>query len=259
MTCGSHESAEGASHPEELLRADAAWLAPWGCREMLRSTLLALFACTPIGLACWLLSPWWALAFLPVLAFWAFLILFFRNPRRSIPTAAGVLVAPADGTIWDLDVVDEPEFLEGPALRIGIFLSVFNVHVNRAPCDACVEWTRYVEGHYHDARSAEAARQNECQTVALSRREPGGVAASRRLLLRLISGAIAKHIVSPLRQGDELARGGLIGMIKYGSRTELWVRTDSDFTLSVGIGDKVKGGATILGNFRVPGSSPPDS
>ncbi len=240
-------------HPVALTEADRPYLAPWGRAEVRRFSLLGVVATIAFAAAAWWLSPWWALGLVPVVALWAFFVLFFRNPQRSIPTEVDVLVAPADGTIWDIETIAECPHFPGPALRIGIFLSVFDVHVNRAPCDARVDWTRYVAGHFHDARSPEAARENEAQWIGLVSTE--GVHSGQAVVLRLISGAIARRIVSPLDTGEQVARGGLIGMIKYGSRTEVWLPAapsgaePAAFAPRVKVGDKVRGGATILGAF----------
>jgi len=240
-------------HPEHLVAADRPYLAPWGRREMLRaSAICAAATATALGLAAW--QPWFAL-FAPIaLAFWAILILFFRNPRRSVPQEPGLLVAPADGTIWDIEAVDEPEFVAERCLRIGIFLSVFDIHVNRAPCDASLVWSRHREGQFRDARSPEAGRVNESTSLGLTVEEAGR-AHGTRLLLRQVSGAIARRIVTPVEIGNSLARGGLIGMIKYGSRTELWVPLTAGFEVAVAKGDKVRGGETVLGRFVADGAA----
>ena len=155
------------------------------------------------------------------------MVLFFRNPERTIPADAGVLVSPADGTIWDIEEIEENDYIGGRCLRIGIFLSVFNVHVNRAPCAGEIEWIRYKEGDFAVAYDAAATLSNESNSIGMRIREQG--APDVPLLLRQISGAIARRIICPLEEKDLVARGGLIGMIKYGSRTEIIVPLEAGF------------------------------
>ena len=176
---------------------------------------------------------------------------FFRNPSRSVPSATGVLVAPADGTVQDIEEFDEEEYIGGKCLRIGIFLSVFNVHVNRAPCAGEIEWLSYKEGGFGVAYDAEAILSNESNSIGMRIREDG--ARGIKLLLRQVSGAIARRIICPLEKKDLVVRGGLIGMIKYGSRTEIMVPLEAGFQPEVFVKDKVRGGVTILGRFAPVG------
>jgi phosphatidylserine decarboxylase precursor-related protein len=242
------QPAVASSHPEELVRLDAPYLVPWGRREIRRASAICAPLLAASLLLAGLLSAWWLAAAAAVAILWAFLVLFFRNPRRVAPGAPGLLVAPADGIVCDLEELDEPRFIRAPALRIGIFLSVLDVHVNRAPCGARVDWLEHREGAYHDARSPRAALENESTAIGLTRLEEGGP-GELRLLLRQVSGAIARRIVCPLVPGMHLERGGLIGMIKFGSRTEVWVPLESGFEVAVRKGERVQGGVTVLGSF----------
>jgi phosphatidylserine decarboxylase len=147
--------------------------------------------------------------------------------------------------VTDIETVDEPHFIGGPAVRIGIFLSIFSVHVNRAPARGRVEWLEHKEGAFHDARKAAAQRENECNWIGIVRDDLGGPDGVR-LAVRQISGAIARRIICPLEQGARVARGGLIGMIKFGSRTELYLPAGSGAEVRVRVGDKVKGGESVL-------------
>jgi phosphatidylserine decarboxylase len=175
----------------------------------------------------------------------AWLLSFFRDPQRTIINDPKVLLSPADGTIADIETVDEP-FIGGKALRIGIFLSVFNVHINRAPCTARIEKITYKKGEFKDARDPNAGKVNESNDVAMIKlREPND-----KLLVRQISGAIARRIVCEIKPGDELAAGQQFGMIKFGSRTELYLPADGKFKCMVSIGDKVKAGLTILVRYE---------
>lgn len=208
------------------------FLAVYGVRELvIFGTLWTLLA---VGGA--FIHP--AVAIVPVLLLvWTFA--FFRDPRRRIPREPGLLVSPADGTVTEITEVESPEFLGEPSMRIGIFLSVFNVHINRAPCDGVVEATKYTPGKFLDARHPDCGRLNESNAVVLKR--PSG-----RVLVRQISGAIARRIVCACREQDRLERGQKFGMIKFGSRTELYVPKRLLTEISVKVGDKVKGGESIL-------------
>jgi phosphatidylserine decarboxylase len=197
----------------------------------------------------------WALLLAPpVLALAAFLVLFFRNPSRRAPAGPGLLVSPADGKVTDIESVQEEEFLGGPAIRVGIFLSLFDVHVNRAPASGRVEWTRYQKGAFHDARTDAARRENESNAIGLVLKDDGSPPGAR-VLVRQISGAIARRIVCPLEPGDEVARGGLIGMIKYGSRTEIYIPEGAGVEVGVRVGDKVKGGTSVIARWPSGGGS----
>jgi phosphatidylserine decarboxylase len=189
-------------------------------------------------------APRWGVALVEIVlaAVLAWVLMFFRDPQRETPQDDALLVAPADGAITDIETVDGTEFTAGPALRIGIFLSIFNVHINRAPCQAKVEAITYRKGKYVNAMNPLSAKVNESNAVALVRtNEP-----KDRLVVRQISGAIARRIVCAARQGQELAPGERFGMIKFGSRTELYVPVSEDMECVAQIRDKVRAGVTPL-------------
>lgn len=183
----------------------------------------------------------------PLALVWAEIIYFFRDPERTIPADADALVSPADGTVTNVEEVDEPEFPGGRALRISIFLSIFNVHVNRQPRAAMVTQVRYFPGAFLDARNPASAVRNEQLWIDLV--EDNG----RRLRVKQISGAIARRIVCWLREGDKVAKGERLGMIKLGSRTDLLIPAGDAREVCVKVGDKVRGGATILVRVTVAG------
>ncbi|MBN1509509.1 MAG: phosphatidylserine decarboxylase family protein [Sedimentisphaerales bacterium] len=171
---------------------------------------------------------------------------FFRNPPRAIPRDDDLLLAPADGTVRDIEIVEEAGFIGGPALRIGIFLSIFNVHINRSPCTAKIEKITYHRGKFLNAMNPLAGKVNESNDVAMVRAKP----PYDRLLVRQISGAIARRIVCGARAGQQLAAGKPFGMIKFGSRTELYVPAGEYVECVARIGDKVKAGVTPLAKYR---------
>ena len=172
--------------------------------------------------------------------FW--MLSFFRNPPRKIVEDESILYSPADGKVTDISEVEDDEL--GPLLRIGIFLSIFNVHLNRAPCSARIERITYKKGMFKDARDPDSSRVNESNTLLLTRiAEP-----KDRLLIRQISGAIARNIVCKVKEKDELKQGSLFGMIKFGSRTELYLpgRSNGKYEVVVKSGDTVHAGVTPL-------------
>ncbi len=212
-------------------------LAKWGYREAAASAVIA----GAIGvIVAYLASPPWA-AIPAVIGIWA--VSFFRDPARAVPEEAHAVVAPADGKVVDVDEVDEPDFIGGRCHRIGIFLSIFNVHINRAPFAGSVKMVQYVPGKFLNALKADSARLNENNSIGIET-EIGP------MLVRQIAGAIARRIACDCREGDSLERGEKFGMIKFGSRTELYIPVEAGFTPSVKVGDKVRAGSSIMGMLK---------
>lgn len=178
---------------------------------------------------------------------WLAVAAFFRVPKRTIIADPAALVSPADGTVRDIETVEDHgiELFAGQKLtRIGIFLSVLDVHVNRAPCDLEVKYRKYKEGRFLDARDKRCAKENESLVIAGT-----GSAAGRSfpVAIRQVSGAIARRIVCVPQPGDVLKKGEIYGMIKFGSRTELYFPCESGITVRVKVGDKVRSGSTLMG------------
>jgi phosphatidylserine decarboxylase len=174
------------------------------------------------------------------------IVWFFRNPHRQIPTDRGAVVSPADGKIVEIEDIAHDEFIGGPAKKIGIFLSIFNVHINRAPIAGRVIGLRYRPGKYLNALRPESARENEQLAVMIESDGP----EFRGVIVRQITGAIARRIVCWLRPGDTLERGEQFGMIKLGSRTELLLPAESGLEILVSPGQNVCAGSTIVAVFR---------
>jgi phosphatidylserine decarboxylase len=203
-----------------------------------------------IAVVAWTLEffAWWpfALLLLPVLV-WLFA--FFRDPRRLIPTDERVMVSPADGKVSDITEVADDPLLGGPAVRIGIFLSVFNVHINRSPCDAKVVAVKYKKGKFINAMShSRASDENESNTVVLGEPQSGKPVA----VVKQIVGLIARRIIFTARQDELLSRGQRIGMIKFGSRTELSIPKWLEPEVTVQLGQTVRGGADIVARLGKP-------
>ena len=184
----------------------------------------------------------WRPLSLVVVPFVCFLFAFFRDPERAIPDGEGVMVSPADGMVSDIIEIEQDELLGGPAVRIGIFLSVFNVHVNRAPCDGKVVDIRYKKGKFINAlHHTEASAENESNTLVLADAEGAPVAVVRQIV-----GLIARRIVCSVDRGESVERGQRIGMIKFGSRTELYLPKRLEVSVQVKVGQKVRGAADVL-------------
>jgi phosphatidylserine decarboxylase len=214
--------------------------ARWGLAELqlMGWPLLAL----TILLAC---TRFWYVAIVPGAPLFL-IVYFFRDPMRRIPADPGLLVAPADGKVVEITRLDREEFIGGPAVRIGIFLSIFNVHLNRAPAASRVIGLRYSPGAFLDARDPECAFRNENTWIGLEEESP----PHRRIVIRQVSGKIARRIVCDLRPGEVLGRGQKIGMIKFGSRTELIIPDSGDLEINVEVGRKIKAGITIMAKYR---------
>ena len=192
-----------------------------------------------------ILWPWAAVV--PALA-GAFVVWFFRDPPRRIPNEQGIMVSPADGRITDVTSLDWIDDFHGPGVRIGIYLSLFNVHVNRCPAAATVVFARYVPGRFVDSRRPEAARVNEAVETLIELHDELG-----RCLVRQIAGAFASRVVTTVRPGQRLTTGQKIGMIKFGSRTEVYL-SDTRSEILVRPGDRVRGGTTVLARLCVEGA-----
>ncbi len=185
-----------------------------------------------------LISPKWAV--LPLLMF-IFVGFFFRDPKRVIPQDSQAVLSAADGKIV---IIDEVPSLANPAekvKRVSIFLSVFNVHINRAPVTGQIKAIRYTQGKFHNAMEGKSSVYNENNLLEI---EHNG----HRVWVRQIAGMIARRIVCYCSEGDTLRAGDKIGMIKFGSRTDIFLPLDTEIT--VHLGDRVKGGESIIGMMK---------
>ena len=195
----------------------------------------------------------WILAFLALLAivlglfwawaFWLFVLLFlctiafFRDPDRAAPADPNVIVAAADGTVMDIVEMDENEVLKNKTRRVGIFLSIFDVHTNRAPIDGRIVYRQHRPGLFLDARRPDCSAKNESMTWAFENPRV-------TIVVRQIAGVIARRIVAWANVGDELKKGERFGMIRFGSRTELYLPITAEVLVKVG--DHVLAGSTII-------------
>jgi phosphatidylserine decarboxylase len=213
-------------------------ITPMGRREVL--TVGGGLAVLAVGLA--FLSPW---ASLPPALLALFVAWFFRDPRRVIPAGPGLVVSPADGVITDLEEVARCEFWEGPAVRVSIYLSVFDVHVNRVPETARVVEVRYCPGRFRNTRHVDSARDNEqCWTLFRRDAPPHTLFAVRQ-----VAGTFARRVVCAAKPGAVLGRGDRFGMIKFGSRTELYLAPAPGLSVTARPGDRVRAGTSVLARY----------
>jgi phosphatidylserine decarboxylase len=217
--------------------------ARWGLAELqimgwplLAATLLTFFLLWP--------TYYCIAAIVPAVLF-GLVVYFFRDPPRRVPTEPGAIVSPADGKIAEITRLDHDEFIGGPAVRIGIFLSIFNVHINRAPVECRAVELRYNPGEFLNALKAESAWRNENTWIGLEEES----ASHRRLIVRQISGQFARRIVCGIRPGEVMPRGHKFGMIKLGSRTELILPYSEALKIEIEVGQKVKAGSTIMARW----------
>ncbi|MEG6615568.1 phosphatidylserine decarboxylase family protein [Peptococcaceae bacterium 1198_IL3148] len=169
-----------------------------------------------------------------------FVAFFFRNPNRVIPSEEDLIISPADGTIMTIDEVLENDYIKGKALRVSIFLSVFNVHINRSPVVGEVEYRSYRPGKFLPAFKSHASEINEKSFIGIK-------TGKWRVMVTQVTGFIARRIVCWVDVGDQLERGERFGLIKFGSCTELFLPLQTE--LRVKAGDKVRGGETIIGRL----------
>lgn len=209
-----------------------------GLAEIVIFTLLFLV----IGIVFYFL--YWPLMIIPALLELE-ILWFFRNPHRHIPQQPGRVVSPADGRVDVVEHLDHDPLIDGPAIKIAIFLSVFNVHINRSPIRAMIFSVDYRHGKCTSATRPESADVNEQLEIRLEQLE----APYRVMRLTQITGAIARRIVCWVQPGDTLDRGQQYGMIKMGSRTELIIPHEKGLKLLVGVGDKVLAGSSVLAHY----------
>jgi phosphatidylserine decarboxylase len=184
------------------------------------------------GALVWWTGGWWW-GIVPLLLA-AFFLWFFRDPERAVPTRSGLVVSPADGLVTSVTSVSTPA---GDKLKLSVFLSVFNVHVNRSPIAGVVSGVHYQKGLYLNAMNPDSADKNEQNAVTVA-------GDGYEVVFKQIAGLLARRIVFNKRVGDRVERGERVGLIKFGSRVDIILPGDA--TVSVKKGDRVKGGASVL-------------
>ena len=187
-------------------------------------------------------GAWWVMpAVLAILAIWV--VSFFRDPIRPGPRGDRYVLAAAEGTVLQVTEVDEPMYLKERAVRISVFLSVFNVHVNRYPVGGTVELVHYNPGKFLHAADEKASLDNEQSSVGM--RGPRG-----RVLVRQIAGLIARRIVTDGQPGEVVAQASRLGLIRFGSRTDVFLPLSARTTVQVKPGDRIRVGGTVLAEYR---------
>jgi len=196
-----------------------------------RLILAILFFLTLVS---WFFSAWLSLFFFVLILYTLF---FFRDPDRNIQADRNAVLAAADGTVTDISEVDETEVLKTRMRRVGIFLSIFDVHTNRAPIEGRITYRQHHEGLCLDARSQDCSEKNEAMTWGIEN-------PRATVVVRQLTGAIARRIVAWAEVGDQLAKGERFGMIRFGSRTEVYLPLTA--SVLVKAGEHVAGGSTII-------------
>lgn len=180
--------------------------------------------------------PLWLLALVfTIIALWV--AYFFRDPERTGERGSHLVVAPADGKLIMITEVDEPKFLGGRATRLSIFMNVFNVHVNRYPVDGVVQYVNYNPGKFLNAAAEKSSIENEQSSVGIE-------SGQHRILVRQIAGLIARRIVTYSRKGEQVKQGDRMGLIRFGSRVDVFVPADAE--VKVKLGTLTTAGTTVL-------------
>ena len=208
-------------------------------RQTLAEARIIFVILAVLLLAGWFVWPWLSLIFLILIVY---TFAFFRDPERVVPADPNLVVAAADGVVADIVEVEETEVLKAQTRRVGIFLSIFDVHTNRAPIQGRVTYRQHHEGLCLDARSPECSNKNEAMTWAFQN-------PRLTVVVRQLTGAIARRIVAWSRVGDELQKGERFGMIRFGSRTEVYLPLEAEILVKTG--EHVRGGATIIARLPI--------
>jgi len=179
----------------------------------------------------------WVITGFILLTLTLFVLFFFRDPKRTVPEGKNVVVSPADGKIVAIKYINEPDYLQQSVFQISIFLSIFNVHVNRTPVGGKIETVKYNPGKFHIAAIEKASLENEQTAMVI-------VDENRKILVKQIAGIIARRIVCYAKPGDVIQKGERYGIIRFGSRVDIFLPKDSE--IKVKLGDRVKGARDII-------------
>jgi len=214
-------------------------LSPYGAREWIGLSVLLLGATAALVIFFPYATP------VPIIAL-CFVVQFFRDPERTPLEPDRTVISPADGVLTDISSYEEQEYLRCGARRYGIFMNVFSVHVNRAPVGGVVEFVRHTSGKFLDARDPRAFSDNERVTIGIVADDP----RCGRICVKMIAGLVARRIVCGVKEGDRVAKGQRIGMIKFGSRVEVYIPEGFGDEPAVGLGEGVRAGADTLARVK---------
>ena len=184
----------------------------------------------------------WTVLGILLLGITLFICWFFRDPDRVIPNISGAIVSPADGKVILVKKINDSVLYEGDCNKISIFMSLFNVHVNRIPVDGSVKEVRYYPGKFFAANKDRASLQNEHNAVFID------TADGKSICVVQVAGLIARRIICKVQAGDEMQRGQRYGLICFGSRLDVYLPADAD--IKVNVGDRIKAGASLIGQFQ---------
>jgi phosphatidylserine decarboxylase len=187
-------------------------------------------------------SVWWWVPTLVLLIVAIWLLVFFRDPVRTGPRGDDLVIAPADGQVVSVVETDEPSYLKARASRVSIFMSVFDVHVNRYPVSGTVAYRHYHAGKFLHAAAEKASLDNEQSSI-------GVLGPHGPILVRQIAGLIARRIITDGQVGAQARQGARLGMIRFGSRVDVYVPVSSHATMRVRAGDRVAAGATVIAEY----------
>jgi phosphatidylserine decarboxylase len=186
-------------------------------------------------------SAGWYIAAVPLVIIALWVVYFFRDPERTGDRGEQLVVSPADGLVVMVTDVEEPSFIAGMATRISIFMNVFDVHVNRYPVNGIVKYLQYNKGLFLHAAHEKASLDNEQMSVGIE-------SGSRRILVRQIAGLVARRIVNYAKAGDKAEQGVRMGIIRFGSRVDVFIPTDS--AVKIEVGKRTVAGTTVLAELR---------
>ena len=218
----------------------------YGRKEVIKYGVMCLLTVV----FCWIMSNvlWkgflWAII-IPVVEF-GFIMYFFRDPNRIINKNENGLFSPADGVVSHIEECEDPGFLGEEAIRISIFLSIFNVHINRAAYPGEVAYLKYKEGEFLNAMKSDSLHLNEYNDIGVKTNNP----KMKKYMQRQIVGLIARRIVCDVKKGDMLEQGERYGMMKFGSRTDLYIPKSTTVDMKIEIGSKVEAGVTLLAEIK---------
>ncbi len=208
-----------------------------GPMRVAREGLPYIFALLVVSIGVGIFNLWWAIVPLILMGY---VIYFFRDPVRISSTDPLVILSAADGKVVGIEEIAEPNYLQKTVKRVSIFLSIFDVHINRAPVEGQIQYVKYQPGKFHNAMEGKSSIFNENNLVGIENHRS-------KVLVKQIAGMIARRIVCYCSPGDTMKAGQKIGLIKFGSRVEMFLPLDTK--VLVKLGDKVKGGETIIGRL----------
>ena len=217
----------------------------YGKKEVIKYGIICLLTvvfCLVLSLFLWKAFAWFIV--IPVIEY-VFVLYFFRDPERKVVENLNNLLAPADGIVSHIEECEDPGYLGEKAIRISIFLSILNVHINRAAYPGKVSYIKYKKGEFLNAMGNDSLHLNECNDIGVKTDNP----KMKKYMQRQIVGLIARRIVCDLNEGDSLVQGQRYGMMKFGSRTDLFIPKSTAAIIKINVGDKVEAGLTVLASI----------